>query len=262
MDKAILNAIQKGNVTAIIPARSGSKGVKNKNIRCINGYPLIAYSIGIAKMCPLIDRVIVSTDSEEYARIARYYGAETPFIRPAELASDQSTDIEFVEHAIQWMYDHERAVPEYFAHLRPTYPWREVSVVSEAIRMMLADSGATSLRSAHKAEQSPFKWFRRSNDGYYLPMFDDMTLDDANKPRQIFPDVFIPDGYMDVLRVSHIIEKDLIHGDRMIGYVVEDGIDVDSMRDFANLEKMAAGRTSELLEFLKKNYKPLEEANL
>lgn len=262
MNKDIIKSIKKGEVLGIIPARSGSKGVPNKNIRCIHGYPLIAYSIAIAKMSSSIDRVIVSTDSEEYAKVARYYGAEVPFLRPAELANDQSTDIEFVEHAIQWLYENENSVPEYLAHLRPTYPWRELNVVDEAIRLMKADDTATSLRSAHKAEQSPFKWFRKSNDGYYLPMFDDMTLDDANKPRQIFPDVFIPDGYMDVLRVSHIVEKDLVHGDKMIGYVVDDGIDVDSMRDFSNLEKMTQGKTVEVLEYLKANFKPLEEANL
>ena len=85
MNSEILNHINKGQVCAIIPARSGSKGVKNKNIRLLNGFPMIAYTIAAAKLSQNIDRVIVSTDSEEYAEIARKYGAETPFLRPAEV---------------------------------------------------------------------------------------------------------------------------------------------------------------------------------
>ena len=113
MDQRILDAIKKDEVVAIIPARSGSKGVKDKNIRCLEGYPMIAYSIAAAKMSKSIDRVIVSTDSPKYVKLAQYYGAEAPFLRPAELALDQSTDIEFVSHVIKWFYINEQSVPEY-----------------------------------------------------------------------------------------------------------------------------------------------------
>ena len=92
-----------GEVLAVIPARSGSKSVKNKNIRLINGKPMIAYSIGHAKQAACIDRVIVSTDSEEYAEIARKYGAETPFIRPAQYATDTALDIDVFVHALEFL---------------------------------------------------------------------------------------------------------------------------------------------------------------
>ena len=88
------------NIVALIPARSGSKGVSNKNIRPLAGFPLIAYSIKAALKSKLIDRVIVSTDSEEYAEIAREYGAEVPFLRPSELSGDIATDKQFFKHAI------------------------------------------------------------------------------------------------------------------------------------------------------------------
>ena len=110
--------IEKNTIYAIIPARAGSKGVKNKNIRCVKGYPLLAYAIAAAKNCEYVSRIIVSTDSEEYAKIARYYGAETPFLRPAEFATDTSPDIEFMEHAIKWLADNEGKLPEFFMHLR------------------------------------------------------------------------------------------------------------------------------------------------
>ena len=114
----------KENVLAIIPARSGSKGVPGKNIAILGGHPLIAFSIVAAKLAG-IERVLVSTDSEEYARMAKQYGAETPFLRPAEISSDQSTDFEFMRHAMDWMVDKENLAPEYWLHLRPTTPFRD-----------------------------------------------------------------------------------------------------------------------------------------
>ncbi len=257
MDPEILKAVKRGEVMAIVPARAGSKGVKNKNIRCINGYPLIAWSIAAGNMSSLIDRVIVSTDSGEYADIARRYGAEVPFMRPAELAGDNSTDIEFMEHAIGKLYEDEGSVPEYFVHLRPTYPMRDIDVVDGAVRKMLSDPAASSLRSAHPADVSPFKWFQRDEEGYFRPMYDTMTLDDANRPRQSFPPVFIPDGYVDVLRTESIIKNDVIHGDLMIGYVVDDGVDVDTMKDMARLEEISKTARPAILKYLQDNYEPM-----
>ena len=260
MNAEILNAIENGKVAAIIPARSGSKGVKNKNIRCLKGYPMMAYSIAAAKMSGRISRVIVSTDSEEYAAIARYYGAETPFIRPKELASDRSTDLEFMQHAINWLYENEHALPEFFVHLRPTYPLRSIDIIDEAVALMQEDPSAFSLRSAHVADVSPFKWFRKTEDGYFRPMFDNMSLDDANMPRQAFPPVYIPDGCVDVLRTGSIVKTDLLHGDKMIGYVVDDGVDVDTLKDMEKLERLIETADLPLVGWLKEHFKTLEEA--
>ncbi len=262
MNLDILKDIRDDLVVAIIPARSGSKGVKNKNVRCLQGYPMISYSIVAARMSNSINRVIVSTDSERYGRIAQYYGAEVPFLRPAELALDMSSDIEFMEHAINWLYENEGFVPEYFVHLRPTYPLRNYQLINEAVNRMKSDLSATSLRSAHKAEVSPFKWFQKNIDGYFRPMYDNMTLDDANKPRQVFPDIFITDGYVDVLRVENIIKNDCIHGNRMIGFVVDDGIDVDTMKDMGQLERIFKDVDFPILSFLKENYLKLEEIGI
>lgn len=262
MRKELLDIINRDKVYAIIPARSGSKGVKNKNIRCLLGYPMLAYSIMACKLCGGIDRIIVSTDSEEYARIARYYGAETPFIRPAEISGDNSTDIEFMQHAINWLAENEGELPELFMHVRPTYPLRDFKVMRDALDRMKADNTATSLRSAYLASNTPYKWFNLREDGYYKPIRDDMTLDQANNPRQAFPDVFIPDGYVDMLRTSHIIEKDLMHGDRMIGFVVPSGIDVDAMKDMEYLEFIIKDAGSPIFDELKKSYKVLDEAVL
>lgn len=262
MNTQILQSIKKDSMYAIIPARAGSKGVKNKNIRCLRGYPLLAYSIVAAKLCPDVTRIIVSTDSEKYAEIARYYGAETPFLRPVELAGDKSTDIEFMKHAICWFYENEYTLPEYFMHLRPTYPLREQNVVNEAVNRIKADVTSTSLRSAHPASNTPYKWFKLREDGYYKSILDGLTLDEANNPRQDFPDIFIPDGYVDVLKTAFIVENNLMHGDRMIGYVVPEGIDVDAMKDIEYLDYYMTDHDHELHRYLKENYKTLEESGL
>lgn len=219
--------VKKGLVYAIIPARSGSQGVKDKNIRLLAGHPLLAYSIAAAKLTPEISRTIASTDSEEYASIARRYGADVPFLRPAEISGNQATDLEFMLHAISWLEGHEGVLPELWVHLRPTTPLRDSMVISEAIAKMAGDGSADSLRSAHLADVCPFKWFWRSDDGYYQT-FNGITLDEANGPRQKFPRMYIPDGYVDVLRTEFIQKNQLLHGRRMIAFETEKTIDVDT----------------------------------
>lgn len=254
--------IEKGSIYAIIPARAGSKGVKNKNIRCVKGYPLLAYAIAAAKNCEYVSRIIVSTDSEEYAKIARYYGAETPFLRPAEFATDTSPDIEFMEHAIGWLEENEGKLPEFFMHLRPTSPLREKSVVDEAARKMLSDPEATSLRSAHKQVFPPYKMFCVRPDGYYRSFIDGMTIDEANNPRQDFDQVYTPDGYVDLLRTSFIKENHLMHGNKVISYIIPKAVDVDAKEDLDYIEYTLERREESLLKFLRENYRTLEESGV
>ncbi|MEG1876547.1 MAG: acylneuraminate cytidylyltransferase family protein [Lachnospiraceae bacterium] len=228
--------IDQGNRTAIIPARVGSKGVPQKNIKLLQGYPLIAYSIILARYSQQIDRVIVSTDSEEIAEIARKYGAEVPFLRPKKYAEDCSGDIEFINHALHWFMDNEGSVPEYLIHLRPTTPLREVEIVDTAISTIMKREEATSLRSAHLASESPYKWFLKNENEYFTALSEKITLDEANEGRQGFPNVYIPDGYVDVLKSQFIIEQQLLHGDRMIAFESPCCYEVDTIEDFSYLE--------------------------
>lgn len=250
MNKEILNHINKGQVFAIIPARSGSKGVKDKNIRPLNGYPMISYTIAASKLSSEVERTIVTTDSEKYADIAKEFGAEVPFLRPAEISGDHATDFQFMEHAINWFYENEGSVPEYWVHLRPTNPLRDYTIINKAVRTMLADPSADSLRSAHLADVSPFKWFLQDENGYFKT-FNGITLDEANMPRQHFPNVYIPDGYVDVLSSRYIISNNLIHGNKMIGFLSPDSIDVDNLRDFDELEQAVLQYQGAVLDYLK-----------
>ncbi len=259
MDQKYLNMIKNGLVYAIIPARSGSKGIPNKNIKSLQGFPMLAYSIAACKLCDGIDRILVSTDSSHYAEIAEYYGADVPFLRPAEISGDMSPDIEFMEHALKWMGDNEGVIPEYILHIRPTYPLREPKIIERALEIFEADKTATSLRSAHKSSVLPYKWFNLKEDGYFKPAWDKMTLDEANNPRQAFPDVYIPDGYVDVLSSAFIIKNGLMHGDKMIGFVVEDGIDVDTLKEMSAIEALLKNGSSPIYEYLSSNYETLEK---
>ena len=117
-------------ILAIIPARCGSKGVKNKNIKKLAGHPLLAYSIAAAKLAG-IDYVIVSTDSKYYAEIANNYGAQVPFIRSSQISKDNSTDYEFMYHAMHWVKENKEFCPEYWVHLRPTTPIRKVKTLEK-----------------------------------------------------------------------------------------------------------------------------------
>lgn len=235
-EKRLLEKIDYGSCTALIPARGGSKGVPKKNIRLLKGFPLIAYSIAAARLSGKIDRVVVSTDSQEIAEIAKKYGAEVPFLRPPEYAQDHSPDLDFVEHAIAWFGEHEGVIPEYLVHLRPTTPLRSSSEIDKAVELIMEDERATSLRSGFHCVHPPYKWLRISGSGYMEPVMPGMTCDETNLPRQDFSEIYIPNGYVDVLKSDFILKNHLMHGDRMIGFKTKEVPDIDTESDFQKLE--------------------------
>ena len=202
-----------------------------------------------------IDRVVISTDSEEIADVAKKYGADVPFLRPAEIAQDRSPDRDFVAHAIAWFASQEGKVPDFLVHLRPTTPLRDPSFVSEAVKAFASCPEATSLRSAHPCPESPFKWFLLKDDGFYTGIqTDDMDL--LNQPRQMFPTVYVPDGYVDVLSTSFVSSSNTIHGKNVLGFVSPVCREVDTIEDFQALEFQLQQEGSPLLDYLKKNFTP------
>lgn len=238
---------------AIIPARSGSKGVPEKNIKLIGGIPLFAYSIILAKMTPSVDRIIVSTDSEDYAKIARKFGAETPFLRPAEISGDKSTDFELFSHSLNWLKQNENYTPDHILHLRPTTPLREPFVMENAIKLFLKNNEkASSLRSGHLAPESPFKWFLRDTDNYYIGLKEGLTPEKINKPRQSFPSVFVPNGYIDILKSSTILKTETLHGDNMLVFESPFCVEIDTIDDFKYLEYQIENQESSILNYYKK----------
>lgn len=248
MNKELLDTIAKDEVIAIIPARGGSKSVPKKNIRCFQGYPLIAYSIAVAKLSKTISRVIVSTDSEEIAEIGKKYGAEVPFLRPSELAQDDSPDIDFVKHAIRWFDSNEGKIPQYFVHLRPTTPLRYWKDIDKAVAYIMKDTEATSLRSGERCIHPPYKWLIKDNSEYLKPLMPGMTCDETNLPRQKFAEVYIPNGYVDVLKTDFVIKNELMHGDRMLLFETDETLDIDTENDLNSFN--GGGRADIILQEL------------
>jgi len=238
---------------AIIPARCGSKGVPGKNIKLLGGLPLFAYSIIAAKMMPSVSRVIVSTDSSEYGEIAIEYGAEVPFLRPKEISGDSSTDLDLFLHALNWFNEYENFIPEYFLHLRPTTPLRDPIIMEEAVKMFYININiATSLRSGHIAPESPYKWFLKDENNYFKGIREDLTPEKVNLPRQSFPSVYIPDGYIDILKSSVILETGTLHGDKMLVFESPFCVEVDTKDDFDYLEFQIKKEGSTIINYTKK----------
>jgi N-acylneuraminate cytidylyltransferase len=241
------------SLVAIIPARSGSKGVPGKNISLLGGIPLFAFSIIAAKMMKHVDRIVVSTDSEEYARIANSFGAETPFLRPDNISGDKATDFELFKHALEWFDLNENFLPEFFVHLRPTTPLRDPSILNNALDLFMEKKAeASSLRSGHAAPESPFKWFLKDENDYFKGLRDDLTPEKINLPRQSFPPVYVPDGYVDILKSEIIINENTLHGNKMLVFESPHCVEVDTKDDFKYLEYQLKNEGSPILDYYKK----------
>lgn len=244
-------------IIAIIPARGGSRGIPKKNIVNLGGYHLIAYSIIAAKMSKLISRIIVSTDSEEIDEIAKHYGAEVPFLRPAEFATDTAGDLEVVKHAIKWLKENEGYLPEYWVHLRPTTPLRNPELVDKAIEQFIRNKTATCLRSGHELRESPHKCFVIKN-GFFVGLFpEEKRPDYTNLPRQFFPTVYQPDGYVDVIKRKTVMEYGIFHGSKILSFISPDTGEVDRPEDLEFIKFNLDRGNYKIYEYLKNNFKPI-----
>jgi N-acylneuraminate cytidylyltransferase len=226
----------KPKVVALIPARAGSKGVPNKNIRKLGGYPLLAWSIAACLKSKTIERVIVSTDSAEYAELARNLGAEVPFLRPTEISSDSSRDYDFIVHALDW-FAINGGEPEYLVHIRPTTPLRNPQVIDAAVLAFMDANDGTAMRSVHEMSESAYKTFEIAPGGQLKRLGSkDTALDSANNARQQFPATYQANGYVDVVSSAFVRKAGLLHGDHVIPFLTSMVIEVDTEEDFSHLE--------------------------
>ena len=229
-------------ILALIPARGGSKGIPRKNIRSFAGYPLIAWSISAGLQAHTVNRVIVSTDDVEIAAVAREYGAETPFIRPHELAQDRTNDLPVFEHALKWLEDIESYKPDIVVQLRPTSPVRPKDCVDGAVRILIESPEADCVRGVVPAGQNPYKMWRFN--GYDKAMSPLLQLDGIgepyNAPRQILPPVYWQTGHIDAIRTSTISRKHSLTGNAVYPLVIDPRytVDIDTLADWAKYESI------------------------
>jgi CMP-N,N'-diacetyllegionaminic acid synthase len=239
----LLAALTQVECLAIIPARSGSKGLSDKNIRQIAGKPLMAWSIEHAIDSEQITRVIVSTDSEQYAQIARDYGAEVPFIRPSEISGDHATDLDVFSHALKWLQENENYVPDICVHLRPTCPVREPVVIDSIVNILLSKPELDSVRTVTPVFHPPYKMWTRGEDGYLSPVVSVPGIKEAwNEPRQKLPVAYIQTASIDAVRTRVIVENQSMTGSRIYGYVETDFYDIDTLEELEKAENKLAER--------------------
>lgn len=226
-------------VLALIPARGGSKGIPRKNLLPVAGKPLIAYSILQAKQSRRINRVIVTTDDAEIAEVARQWGAEVPFLRPAEFAGDLSPDIDAFRHALLWLRAHEHYEPDLVVHLRPPGPVRRVELIDQAVELLATHPEADAVRSVRRALQTPYKMWRITDQGYLEPLLRlPGVVDCQSLPRQMLPVVYWQSGYVDVIRPRAILEKNSMWGDCALPFIVEEEIfEIDYPEDVPQVEE-------------------------
>jgi len=230
-------------ILCLIPARSGSKGIIDKNIKLLNNKPLLCHSIDQAKESKYYKnkqmRIVVTTDSEKYANIAKEYGAEVPILRPSEISQDLSTDLEFMKHMTNYLKENDNYNPDMIIQLRPTQPIRKIDEIDKCIDLFIENyEKYDSLRTVVPFEKSPFKMYVMK-DNILTPLFktlevnNNIIIEPYNQCRQLLPETYLHNGYIDILK-PYLLLEDKISGDKIYPYIMnkEDTIDIDTLEDW------------------------------
>lgn len=228
------------SLVALIPARSGSKRVTDKNIRPLAGHPLIAYTICAARQSGIFSAIVVSTDSEPYAGIARRYGAEVPFLRPVEMSGDVSPDIEWIDHILTGLRAQGRAF-DCFSILRPTSPFRLPETIRRAWKEFLSQEGVDSLRAVEKCSQHPGKmWVVRGKRMYPILPVGPSELPWHSTPYQALPVVYAQNASLEIAWTRVVFEGRTIAGEVIMPFFTDgyEGFDVNRPYDWQLAEEL------------------------
>lgn len=223
-------------VLAVIPARGGSKSIPRKNIKLFNGIPLIVYSIAAGLQAKSVTRVIVSTDDEEIASVARDFGAQVPFLRPKKLAKDTTPDLPVFQHLLRELDRREGYRPEIVVQLRPTSPVRPRDCVDRAVALLRQHPKADSVRGVVPASQNPYKMWRLTPKSGMKPLLSEIP-EAYNMPRQALPVTYWQTGHVDTIRASTIVAGSM--SGRVIWPLLIDPVytvDIDTPRDWVRAE--------------------------
>jgi N-acylneuraminate cytidylyltransferase/CMP-N,N'-diacetyllegionaminic acid synthase len=233
---------KQGRVLAVIIARGGSKGLPLKNIRLLAGKPLIAYTIDAALQARLLDRTVVSTDDRQIAEIARQYGAEIPFLRPPELAQDETTVYPVLSHAVQWLENCEGYRPDYVMLLQPTSPLRTAGDIDNAIVLAL-ERNADGVVSLCETKHHPYWTKRVTEDGQVVEF---APLDRAYDRRQELPRAYALNGAIYLCKREILLECQTFYTDRTYAYImpIEHSLDIDTPWDLHLAELILQGKAS------------------
>lgn len=218
------------DIIGLITARGGSKSIPQKNIKMLAGKPLIAWTIEVALQCNELSRVIVSTDDEKIAEVARQCGAEVPFMRPAKFSQDDSSHISVVLHTIHWLEKKEGYCPDYIMLLQPTSPFRTVEDIRQVIKLA-KDRHAVAVVSVSDAKQHPYLCKRILDDG---TMAEFISTDIEYLRRQSFPATYIENGAIYLNKRKSLLQDQVFLPEGTIAYIMPDerSLDIDTAWDW------------------------------
>lgn len=228
--------MKSNEIIAIITARKNSKSIKNKNMIKINSRPLIDYSIETCKKSKLVDRVVLSSDSDEIIKYALKKDVEVLFKRPKKFSLDQSTDLDVFTHLIYFFKDNNIDLPKFFVHVRPTCPIRNVKTFDNAIALFnkKLKKGYNSLRSVSISKENPYKMWEVKNNTLH-PIIKNNNF--KSLPRQLIPKTYWQNGYIDIITPETVL-KGSMEGKKILPYIIKDEIhDIDYLSDLKNFKK-------------------------
>ena len=245
------------SAVAFVPARSGSERVPQKNVRPLAGHPLLAYAIETARQSGCFERVVVSTDSEEIADVARWYGADVPFLRPTAYATSTSPDIEWLAYTL----DHLEERYELFALVRATNPFRGPDVVRRGLEQLLATPEADSIRAVELVKQHPGKMWLLAEDGRTMaPLLDQSELDAAwhAGQYQALPEVYSQNSALEIAWTRVVTDTGTREGNVLAPFLTRglEGFNVDDEEDWERAERLVASGDATLPEVGRPPYAP------
>lgn len=240
---------------ALIPARSGSKRIKNKNIKTLAGHPLLAYTIQAAIDSQIFTQIIVSTDSEQIAKIAKYYGARIPFLRPAQYATYTSPDIEWVKYTLEKLVE-EGIKSDCFSILRPTSPFRSTETIKRAWKEFILDGKIDSLRAVEKCRQHPAKmWIIKNKRMYPVVKNPDKSATPwYSTPYQALPPIYAQNASLEIAWNYLPLKKNTISGDKILPFVTKnfEGYDLNDEKDWIYAEYLIKHNKVKLPKIMQK----------
>ena len=224
---------------AFVPARSGSERVPHKNVRPLAGHPLLAYAIETALQSGVCERIVVSTDSEEIAEVARWYGADVPFLRPPEYATSTSPDIEWLAYTLEHLDERY----DLFALVRATNPFRGPDAVRRGFEQLLATPEADSLRAVELVKQHPGKMWRLAEDGRTMrPILDQSHLEVAwhAGQYQALPQIYVQNSALEIAWTHVVTEAGTREGHVLAPFLTQglEGFNVDDEEDWERAERL------------------------
>ncbi len=235
-----MSRVSDKRLVALIPARGGSKRVPGKNIRLLTGHPLIAYTIAAAKASGVFSDIIVSTDCEKTAEIARFYGGEIPFMRPEKYGRDSSPDIEWIKYTLEKLRDEGREW-DYFSILRPTSPFRKGHTIKKAVDTLLNSADADSIRAVEKCGGHPYKMWKLGEE-FMNPLFSapEGEVPYHSRGYQTLPEIYVQNASLEVAACRVIFENYSISGSRILPFVSEEyeGFDINTTFDWIVAEHL------------------------